>query len=202
MNAILAGRKFEASNLTENAFIGGILNSVVTSDEFKKMKKKGQTEMTQKLIVLNELVHVLIRSQNFDQVRDFFYAALEDIETASASWKDDRYWDTKLALFRSLARTTEVHNGGGKTRHESRPERVFVKCSNICRLYNDNRCEENSPHMINNLKVFHVCSYCFVKDPIVIDDHPACNCPKKPAGYHPREHRGSVRGGRGSYSHK
>ena len=50
------------------------------------------------------------------------------------------------------------------------------------------------PHMINNLKVFHVCNYCFTKDPIVIDDHPACSCPRKPQGY---VHRGGKGGGRG-----
>ena len=99
INTILAGRKFESNTLTENAFIAGILNSVITSDDFKKLKRKFPSEVTQKLIVLNELVHTLIRSRNFEQVKEFYYASLEDIETATASWKDSAYWEAKLSFF-------------------------------------------------------------------------------------------------------
>ena len=41
--------------------------------------------MTQKLKVLNELVHTLVRVKNFEQVNEFYYAALEDVETAVGS---------------------------------------------------------------------------------------------------------------------
>ena len=56
INVVLAGRKFQALNLTENAFIAGVLNSLITSKEFRSLKKKQTTEMRQKLSVLNELV--------------------------------------------------------------------------------------------------------------------------------------------------
>ena len=60
VNVVLAGKKFEADNLTENVFVAGILNSIISSDEFKRIKRQGPTEMTQKLKVLNELVHTLV----------------------------------------------------------------------------------------------------------------------------------------------
>ena len=41
INVVLAGRKFEANNLTENSFVAGILNSISQSEEFKKLKKGG-----------------------------------------------------------------------------------------------------------------------------------------------------------------
>ena len=61
LNFILAGKKFDAENLSEPAFIAGILNSVVKGDEFKSLEKKGPTEMLQKIKVLNELAHTLVR---------------------------------------------------------------------------------------------------------------------------------------------
>ena len=200
INAVLAGNKFEAKNLPENAFIAGILNSIVTGEEFKKLRRRGNKEMMQKLAVLNELVHTLVRVKNYPQVKEFYYAALEDIETAAASWKDPVYWDTKMAFFRSLARADSSHTHAVESRHEGggrdRGERRFVRCENICRPFNDNNCQEASPHMLNNVKVFHVCSYCFMKDPVVMDDHLACSCPHKPPGYV----RGQqYRGGRGGH---
>ena len=34
--------------------------------------------------------------------------------------------------------------------------------------------------MINSLKVFHLCLYCFKRNPVVLEDHPAEKCNRKP----------------------
>ena len=54
------------------AFVAGILNPILDSDEFKKLEKQNiAPKMRQKLKVLNELVHGIIRSQNFPEVNRF-----------------------------------------------------------------------------------------------------------------------------------
>ena len=116
-------------------------------------------------------------------------------DTMDGSWKDEKYWEQKLSLFRSLARPD---SGASRGSTQSNQEGTssgssFTRTHSICRKYNENRCEETAPHLINGVKVFHICQFCFKRDPIVLDDHPADSCPRKSSGYS----RGGRRGGRG-----
>ena len=194
LNTVLAGKKFDINNLTDRAFIAGILNSIVDGEEYKRMRREGETPvMVQKLRVLNEIIHNLIRSDNFHQAKEFYYTALEDIEVAEASWKDDKYWEQKLNLFRTLSRPDQhgVEPQGDKHGDKGGSGRGgYVQTESICRNWNRQQFEESSPHVINGTKVFHLCIFCFKKDPVVLDDHQADFCPRRPTGQ-------SSRGGRG-----
>ena len=107
INARLAGKQYPTiESLSPLAFLAGILNPIFDSEEFRKLeKKKLAPKICQKLKVLNELVHGIIWSDNFHEVRDFYLSTLEEIETGQGSWKDDEYWTTKLVLFRTLLRS-------------------------------------------------------------------------------------------------
>ena len=104
INARLAGKTFPTiESLTPMAFVAGILNSILDSEDFRKLeKKKLAPRMRQKMKILNELAHGIIRSQNFPEVRDFYLSTLEEIETGQGSWKDEKYWMTQMVLFRTV----------------------------------------------------------------------------------------------------
>ena len=65
VNARLAGKTFPTvESLTGMAFVAGILNPILDSEEFRKLeKKKFAPKMRQKLKILNELAYGIIRSQ-------------------------------------------------------------------------------------------------------------------------------------------
>ena len=148
----------------------------------------------QKLEVLNEIVHTLIRSDNFMQAMEFYFSTLEDIEVAETSWNDKNYWDRKTTLFRSLSRPES--SAPKENDREKQHGGSYVRTDSICRKWNEQRCEEPSPHIVNGTKLFHICLYCFKKDPVVIDDHQADLCPRKPQGQRGNRGLGS-RGSRG-----
>ena len=111
INARLAGKTFPTiESLTPMAFVAGILNSILDSEDFRKLeKKKLAPRMRQKMKILNELAHGIIRSQNFPEVRDFYLSTLEEIETGQGSWKDEKYWMTQMVLFRTVLRSAPPH---------------------------------------------------------------------------------------------
>ena len=85
------------------AFVAGIINPLLESDDFRRMEKKKMfPKFRQKLKVLNELIHGIIRSQNFPEVKDFYLTTLEEIETGQGSWRDEDYWTTQMVLFRTV----------------------------------------------------------------------------------------------------
>ena len=99
------------------------------------------------------------------------------------SWKNDRYWEQKLNLLRSLARPDGHSHGSRRDQGQERSHVNYVRTEGICRKWNDQHCDETPPHSVNGVKLFHLCLYCFKKDPVVLDDHPANLCPKKPPGH-------------------
>ena len=185
VNSILAGKKFDVNDITEKAFVAGIVNSIVESEEFRKLEKGEKCPvMLQKLKILNKLVHTLIRSENFQEAKEFYYSILQEIEVAEASWKDGSYWEKKLSLFRSLARPSSSSSRQAPEEAQVQGKsHNFIRTEGICRRWNEQRCEESSPHMLNGMKVFHLCQYSFKRNPIILEDHPADVCPKKPPGY-------------------
>ena len=71
INARLADKNFlTVDSFTQMAFVNGILNPILDSDGFRKLQKKKISPKTrQKMKILNKLVHDIIRSQNFPEVR-------------------------------------------------------------------------------------------------------------------------------------
>ena len=113
---ILAGKKFNVDNISEKGFIAGILNSITEGTEFKKIKSTRKAPiLTRKLLILNEIVHTIIRSDNYPPAKEFYYSgALEDLEVAETSWKDDCYWENKVPLPLPLqARHHQQQQGAG-----------------------------------------------------------------------------------------
>ena len=170
INARLAGKSFPTvESLSQMAFIAGILNPILDSDEFKKLeKKKIAPKMRQKLIVLNELAHGIIRSQNFPEVRDFYLSTLEEIETGQGSWKDQDYWMTQMVLLRTVLRsvTPAQQPLGGVRRNMDNPGLQPRDC---CYQFNNDGCSKDSPHPNNDPArlpetVHHYCKICLRKN--------------------------------------
>ena len=146
MNSVLAGRKYDVDNIHEIAFAAGILNSIVEGEEYRKLKRKGDSPvLVQKLRVLNEILHTLLRTDNFKQAKEFYYTALEEIEIAEGSWKNDRYWEQKLNLLRSLARPDGHSHGSRRDQGQERSHVNYVRTEGICRKWNDQNCEQLHP---------------------------------------------------------
>ena len=172
VNARLAGKTFpNVESLTIPAFVAGILNPILDSEEFRKLeKKKFAPKMRQKLKILNELAHGIIRSQNFPEVRDFYLSTLEEIETGQGSWKDEEYWMTQMVLFRTVLRSlpTPSRQLGGNRRNLD-PIIPGPQPRDCCYQFNNDGCSKESPHPNNDPTrspelVHHFCKICLRKN--------------------------------------
>ena len=126
----------------------------------------------QKFKVLNELIHDIIRSQNFPEVRDFYLTALEEIETYQGSWRDGDYWSTQMVLFRTVLRSTPpsllapVPPHNQNRRNESTQGLQTRDC---CWQFNNDGCSQESPHPNNDPTrspgtVYHFYKICLHKN--------------------------------------
>ena len=162
------------------AFVGGILNPIVESDDFKKLeKKKIAPKHRQKIRVLNELVHGIIRSQNFPEVRDFYLSTLEEIETGQGSWKDGQYWATQMLLLRTVLRSAPPPPPQPDQRRHGDPPSSGLQPRDCCYQFNNDGCEKQSPHPNNDPTrspetVHHFCKICLRKN--IKKVHPAKAC--------------------------
>ena len=151
------------------AFVAGILNPIIDSEEFKKMEnKKMFPKLRQKMKVLNELIHGIIRSQNFPEVRDFYLTTLEEIETGQGSWRDEDYWSTQMVLFRTVLRSTPpplaTHG---------------IQTQDCCWQFNNDGCSKESPHPNNDptlspAMVHHFCKVCLRRNQKKVHGAKAC----------------------------
>ena len=73
INNKLAGKHFKTDeSLTPMAFVAGILNPILESSEFNKLEaQKLVPKLRQKLQVVNEIIHGIIRSVNFEETKNF-----------------------------------------------------------------------------------------------------------------------------------
>ena len=176
INARLAGKSFPTvDSLTEMAFVAGIINPLLESDDFRKMEKKKMfPKFRQKLKVLNELIHGIIRSQNFPEVKDFYLTTLEEIETGQGSWRDEDYWTTQMVLFRTVLRSTlptlpaaaQYIQGHGNRRNDPSQS---IQPRDCCWQFNNDGCSKDSPHPNNDPTrspgtVYHYCKICLRKN--------------------------------------
>ena len=173
INARLAGKNFPTiESLTPMAFVAGILNSILDSEDFRKLeKKKFAPKMRQRFKTLNELVHGIIRSQNFPEVRDFYLSTLEEIETGQGSWKDEEYWMTQMVLFRTVLRTAPPQRQPliGGVRRNGDPANPGLQPRDCCHQFNNDGCSKESPHPNNDPtrspdQVHHFCKICLRKN--------------------------------------
>ena len=185
INARLAGKNFPTvESLSQMAFIGGILNPILDSDEFKKLeKKKIAPKLTQKIKVLNELVHGIIRSQNFTEVRDFYLSTLEEIETGQGSWKDEQYWTTQMVLLRTVLRSAPPLND--RRKNPDPPSSSGLHPRDCCYHFNNDGCSKQSPHPNSDPTrspdtVHHFCKICLRRN--LKNVHPAKACKAGSAG--------------------
>ena len=166
INARLAGKTFQTvESLTQMAFVGGILNPLLDSEDFKRLeKKKLVPKLRQKLKVLNELIHGIIRSQNFPEVRDFYLSTLEELETGQGSWKDQEYWNTQMLLFRTVLRSAPSYQLP-PARRRSTDLSSGPQPRDCCHQFNNDGCPKESPHPNNDPSrspetVNHFCKIC------------------------------------------
>ena len=166
INARLAGKTFQTvESLTQMAFVGGILNPLLDSEDFKRLeKKKLVPKLRQKLKVLNELIHGIIRSQNFPEVRDFYLSTLEELETGQGSWKDEDYWNTQMMLFRTILRSAPSYQPP-PARRRSTDLSSSLQPRDCCHQFNNDGCAKESPHPNNDPSrspetVYHFCKIC------------------------------------------
>ena len=165
INARLAGKTFQTvESLTQMAFVGGILNPLLDSEDFKRLeKKKLVPKLRQKLRVLNELMHGIIRTQNFPEVRDFYLSTLEQLETGQGSWKDEEYWNTQMLLFRTVLRSAP--HQPPPLRRRSTDLSSGLQPRDCCHQFNNDGCTKESPHPNNDPNrspetVHHFCKIC------------------------------------------
>ena len=191
INHALAGKSFSCNDLTAPAFIAGLLNQIIVSPEFEKIHKpKNLKIIQQKLNILNEMVHALVRTDNFKDICVFYYATLEDIEKGKASWTDSSYWSHQILMFRTLLRpATGSHNtqkaglappaaGRGGADQDAH----WYSTRNFCHDFNNTGCDQPVAHGPTTFRKFHLCKICFRLEPTVLtDDHGASNCPNKSA---------------------
>ena len=178
INARLAGKQYPTiESLSPLAFLAGILNPILDSDEFKRLeKKKVAPKIRQKLKVINELVHGIIRSDNFYEVRDFYLSTLEEIETGQGSWKDQEYWTTQLVLFRTLLRSAPP---ASLRRRDQNVPNSQLQPRDCCYQFNNDGCSKPSPHPNNDPMrspdtVHHFCKICIRKNQKKVHAAKAC----------------------------
>lgn len=187
VNARLAGKQYPTvESLSSLAFVAGILNPVFDSEEFKRLeKKKLAPKICQKLKALNELVHGIIRSENFSEVRDFYLSTLEEIETGQGSWKDQEYWTTQLVLFRTLLRSAPPslqrrRDQTGQTGYTGQTGPTNqLQPRDCCYQFNNEGCSKSSPHPNNDPMrspdtVHHYCKICMRKNQKKVHAAKAC----------------------------
>ena len=182
VNTRLAGKHFlTIESLTPMSFIAGILYPLIESDEFKKLEKKSLApKIRQKLRVLNELTHGLIRTNNFVEVRDFYLSTLEEIETGQGSWKDNDYWTTQMMLFRTVLRSTNAPlQSGSSNRSHGNQDTGQIQPRDCCYQFNNDGCNKTSPHPNNDPTrqpdiVHHYCKICQRRNLKKV--HPAKSC--------------------------
>ena len=147
------------------AFVAGILNPILESSEFKKLEtQKVAPKMRQKLQILNEMIHGIIRSDNFEEVKNFYLTTLEEVETGLGSWKDKDYWATQMVIFRTVLRAVP-------TTLQPRKINLDVECNIIL--------SKSSPHPNNDPtrspeRVHHFCKIC-VREGLK-EEHSAKSC--------------------------
>ena len=193
INHALAGKSFSCDDLTAPAFIAGLLNQVIVSPEFEKIHKpKNLKVIQQKLNIINEMVHALVRTDNFKDISVFYYSTLEDIEKGKASWTDSSYWSHQILMFRTLLRpASSSHNsargaqvppggGGGGGGGGADQEGHWYSTRNFCHEFNNTGCDQPVAHGPTSFRKFHLCKVCFRLEPTILtDDHGASSCPNK-----------------------
>ena len=178
VNAKLAGKHFKTVEaLTPMAFVAGILNPILESTEFKKLEaQKLVPKMRQKLQVLNEMIHGIIRSDNFEEVKNFYLASLEEVETGLGSWKDKDYWSTQMVMFRTVLRAAPPSTIHRKNNVDPKNSILPKDC---CYHFNNDGCTKSSPHPNNDPArspetVHHYCKICIRKG--MKKEHAAKSC--------------------------
>ena len=181
VNARLAGKQYPTvESLSPLAFVAGILNPVCDSEEFKRLeKKKLAPKICQKLKVLNELVHGIIRSDNFAEVRDFYLSTLEEIETGQGSWRDQEYWTTQLVLFRTLLRSAPPSLQRRRDQTGQTGQTNQLQPRDCCYQFNNEGCSKSSPHPNNDPMrspdtVHHYCKICMRRNQKKVHAAKAC----------------------------
>jgi hypothetical protein len=114
------------------AFVAGILNPILESTEFKKLEsQKIAPKMRQKLQILNEMIHGIIRSDNFEEVKNFYLTTLEEVETGLGSWKDKDYWGTQMVMFRTVLRAAPATVQPRRNNLDVKNNSITRNCSSL-----------------------------------------------------------------------
>lgn len=179
VNAKLAGKHFKTVEaLTPMAFVAGILNPILESTEFKKLEsQKIAPKMRQKLQILNEMIHGIIRSDNFEEVKNFYLTTLEEVETGLGSWKDKDYWGTQMVMFRTVLRAAPATVQPRRNNLDVKNNTILSK--DCCYHFNNDGCTKSSPHPNNDPTrspetVHHFCKICVRKG--LKKEHSAKSC--------------------------